>query len=70
LIKVKLKALGVDEEIIEEGIQIAWDEFDVETFVKELVNRKKDLKEIKKFLYKRGFDLSILDNIDIEIDRR
>jgi len=70
LIKAKLKAFGVDDEDIEEGIQMAWNEFDVEEFIKELVNRKKSLKEVKNFLFKRGFDLSILDNIDIEIDRR
>ncbi len=70
LIKSKLKALGVGEEALEEGIQMAWSEFDLEAFIRELVNKKRDLREIKNFLYKRGFDLSILDNIDIEIDRR
>ncbi|MCD6449331.1 MAG: RecX family transcriptional regulator [Thermotogaceae bacterium] len=70
LIRAKLKALGIDEDIIDEGIQAAWNEFDIEAFIKEISRKKNDLKEIKKFLYKRGFDTSILDNVDIEIDRR
>ncbi len=64
VIKRKLKQLGVDEEIIEEEVERAFEEFDIESFVKKVVNRYKDPRKVKDYLFKRGFDPSILDNFD------
>ncbi len=69
IIKAKLKSLGVDEELIDEAIEKAMEEFDLEAFLREVLKKKEDRRKARDYLFKRGFDPSLLDNVDIEIDR-
>ena len=69
VIEMKLKSLGVADEVIEKAVKEAWKDFDLEGFLKEVLRKKKDVRKAKEYLYRRGFDPSLLDNMDIEIDR-
>ncbi len=70
LIRRKLKGLEVDDDVIEEALRKALGEFDPTDHVKRLYERYKDLKKVKEILYRRGFDPSIIEDTELEIDRR
>lgn len=66
VIRRKLKELGVDEEIVEIGIEKALKEADLSEKVKSLFEKYKDLRKVKEVLFRRGFDPSIVDEMDLE----
>ncbi len=71
MIRRKLKDLGVDNDVIERALERAWSEYDFAEFVRDLYRRYGgDLKKVREALYRRGFDPSIIEDVDLEIDRR
>ena len=69
VIRRKLKELGVDEEIIEKSLERALEEVDLKEKIRSFVNRFDDMRKARENLFRRGFDVSILDDIDVD-DRR
>ena len=61
----KLRELGVDEDVAKRAVNRALSEFDLENFLKRLYLRFEDKKKLRDYLFKRGFDPSILDNVDL-----
>ncbi|PLV60418.1 regulatory protein RecX [Thermotoga sp. KOL6] len=68
IVKMKLKALGVDEHVIESAIGKALSEIDFSEELKKLKIRFKDKRAIKDYLYKRGFDIFMIEEILDQID--
>ncbi len=66
VIKRKLKELGVDEDIVEKALEKAMEELDLRERVRELFERYKDLRKVKEVLFRRGFDPSIVDEMELE----
>ena len=62
IVRAKLKSLGVNEEIIERSLKRVLEEVDIEEIVKELLKRFP--KNPREYLFRRGFDPGILDEID------
>ncbi|HDG61990.1 MAG: hypothetical protein DRP38_06245 [Thermotogae bacterium] len=62
IIKSKLKALGVNEEIIEKSLKKVLEEVDLEDVIKKLL--KKASENPREYLFRRGFDPGILNEID------
>ena len=65
VIRRKLRALGVDEEIIEEALKKALEEVDMSEHVKRLFEKYGDVRKVREVLFQRGFDPSILENLDL-----
>ena len=71
MIRRKLRELGVDPGVVDRAVERAWNEYDFEEPVKKLYLRyERDLRKLKEVLYRRGFDPSIIEDVDLEIDRR
>ena len=71
MIRRKLRELGVDPDIADRAIDKAWNEYDFTELVRKLYSRyKSDQKKVREILYRRGFDPSIIEDVDLEIDRR
>ena len=71
VIRRKLRDLGVDADVVDRAVEKAWSEYDFTEFVKKLYSRYEgDLRKVKEALYRRGFDPSIIEDVDLEIDRR
>jgi len=68
VVRMKLKSLGVDEEIIERAIEKALEEIDFHEELKRLKGRFKDRWELRDYLYRRGFDPSLIEEILNKID--
>ena len=68
ILKMKLRSLGVDEETSERAIEKALSEIDFSEELKRLKTRFKDRREIKDYLYKRGFEISHIEEILDQID--
>ncbi len=62
IIKMKLKALGVNEEIIEKSLKKVLEEVDLAEIIREML--KKVNINPKEYLLRRGFDPGIIDEID------
>ncbi len=71
MIRRKLRELGVDPDIVDRAVEKAWNEYDFTELVRKWYSKYDgDLKKLKEALYRRGFDPSIIEDVDLEIDRR
>ncbi len=71
MIRRKLRELGVDPDIVDRAIEKAWNEYDFTELVRKLYWKYgKDRRKLQEVLYRRGFDPSIIEDVDLEIDRR
>ncbi len=69
MIRRKLRELGVDDDTIDRALKRAWKEYDFTEFVRNLYEKHgRDLKKVRETLYRKGFDPSIIE--DVEINRR
>ncbi|AJG40888.1 recombinase RecX [Thermotoga sp. RQ7] len=68
IVKMKLRSLGVDEETSERAIERALSEIDFPEELKRLKVRFKSRQEMKDYLYKRGFEISHIEEILDQID--
>lgn len=68
IVKMKLRSLGVDEETSERAIERALSEIDFPEELKRLKTRFESRQEMKDYLYKRGFEISHIEEILDQID--
>ncbi|PLV57230.1 regulatory protein RecX [Thermotoga sp. SG1] len=68
IVKMKLRSLGVDEETSEKAIEKALSEIDFSEELKRLKTRFESRQEMKDYLYKRGFEISQIEEILDQID--
>ena len=66
MIRSKLKSLGVDDETVDAAIEKAMEDFDPTETLKRLMEKFKDKKKLREYLYRRGFDPSIVENLGLD----
>ena len=68
IVKMKLRSLGVDDETSARAIERALSEIDCPEELKRLKTRFESRQEMKDYLYKRGFEISHIEEILDQID--